>query len=118
MTTREQALIMVRKAKSDLRKETDPDRKHKIAIWGEEMGTLSRQLNYQGITEPEAPPKQKRCTVCKKNLLITQFNKLTYYSKKKNLAKVCIRNVCRVCQFRKTKKKSKKFDKDELLTAY
>ena len=118
MTTREQALILVRKSKRDLKTETDPEKRYRIAVWGEEMSLLARQLNYRGIQEPEEQPKQKRCRVCKKNLPIDRFNKLTYYSAKKNINQVCIRNVCKTCQFRKTKRKSKVFDRDDRLTAY
>lgn len=62
MTAREHALIMVRKAKSDLKKETDPYRKKKIAIWGEEMQKLANELDYPVIIEPH--DRAKVCGKC------------------------------------------------------
>ena len=58
MITRQQAWDFVRKAKKDLNKETDPDKRHKIAIWGLEMQELA--LNLGDSNEPE----YKRCKKC------------------------------------------------------
>lgn len=72
MTTREQALIMVRRAKDDLKKETDPDRRNKIAIWGEAMNELAMTLEKQHIVEPDNPINCF-CAGCSESLLTSEF---------------------------------------------
>lgn len=67
MTTQQQAWDLVRKAKKDLLAETDPEKRHRIAIWGQEMQELALGLDKYDSDS------FKRCRKCGKEKPIREF---------------------------------------------
>lgn len=109
MTTREHALILVRKAKADLKTETDPDKRHRIAIWGEEMNDLALSLGNINIKEPA---DKKVCTRCCNEFTVDNFRKIvssythkngsiTKYHNLSSQCKTCLAEIRKENDFRK-----------------